>query len=793
MDNNEGLHIKEEIAKYLVHWKWFVLCISITLSLAYLQLRSTIPLYTASTQILITENQKSGISKELVAFQDLGIVGGSSNNPDNEIIVLKSRRIIGNVIDSLKFDVSYFREEKFHTLEIYKTSPVIFSYDKNNQSTVLRGVKIIVSLENNNSFKIKDANGILVVKGKLNELVKCKLGTFTIIKNPDLGNKEIIPQELIISVTPRNLIINKYLGKINISPVGKNSSVINLSLTDISTEKASDFLNELVRQYNLDANNDKNQVSRKTESFITNRLKTVGNELAILQDSIKDFKTSTGFIGLSSDGGALLENLAANNTELKTLETQIRFSNWIKNSINNQSSKEELLPTNLGFENSSITAAIDNYNQLILSRERLQSNAGEKNPQLIALQEQIINIKLNLKENLKIHSNYLQVKFEQLTNEKKEINSKQATIPIIEREFIDIARQQEIISSLYSYLLTKKEETSISLAISVANAKVIDMAYGSNFPVNLNGKMVYLGGLLLGLLLPFGVIFIKELSNTKIISRKDIEALASIPFLGDIPSSDIKDKLVVKNNDRSSTSEAFRFIRANIDFILPDTKKTGKTIFVSSTSANEGKSFVSINLASALALSGKKVLLLGMDFRAPKVTKYLGIQHQKGITHFIKDSNLTSKDIVFKLPEIDQLDIISSGEIPPNPSELVVNARMKDFFVEVKQNYDFIIVDTAPVNIVSDTLLLSKYADMFIYVIRANYTDKRSLVVPEELHKTKKLSKMAIVLNDVDIKTGYGYGGYGGYDYRGGYGYYTDWKKKSWYSRILGRKKKKIG
>ena len=418
---------------------------------------------------------------------------------------------------------------------------------------------------------------------------------------------------------------------------------------------------------------------------------------------------------------------------------------------------------------------------MVVFKNRLSVNAGDKNPQIIQYQKEINSLKNNLRNSISNLITSLETQYAQLNREANKINSKVSAIPVLERGYINIGREQEIISGLYSYLLKKKEETAISLAVTVANAKIIDVAYSDGIPVSPKRKIIFLGALMMGLIIPFIIIYIKNLLDTKIHTRKDIEELTTIPFLGDVPHSETNEKIVIGNDARTSTAEAFRLIRTNLDFMLPTKENDlGKTIFITSTTSGEGKSFISINLAAALSLSNKKVLLMGMDLRAPKVTEYLGIPERKGITNFITNEKVSLDDIKFSIPEIKGLDIIASGVIPPNPAELLLHAKVKELFEEVKKDYDYIIVDTAPVNLVTDTLLVSKYADMFLYVSRANYLDKRMLNVAQTLYNEKKLVNMAIILNDTDMTRGYGYGY--------GYGYgnaYVETIKKPWYKRIL--------
>ena len=587
--------------------------------------------------------------------------------------------------------------------------------------------------------------------------------------------------EVIVSIRGRNKVIDSYRSRINISAVDKNSSVLNLTLQDAVKTKAEDVLNELVKQYNIDAIQDKNIVSEKTKDFIEDRLKSIGTNLGLIQDNVKNYKIKFGITGLSEEGSLALESASVNNQKIVQLESQLSLAEWIYKKLQKETETNEVLPTNLGFQDANIVTSIVNYNELVLDKNRLLVTAGDRNPQLIGVQSRISTLNQNLLSSLQNLKKSLEIQLSQLNIQARNSNSKISDIPLIERGLIDIERQNIIYSELYSYLLKKKEETAISLAVTVPNAKIIDVAYGNGLPVSPKKKIVYLAALLLGVLIPFIFIYLKNLLDTKIHSRKDIEELTNIPFLGDVPHSDTDDKIVIGSDARTSSAEAFRLIRTNLGFMLPHTDgQLGKTIFVTSTTSGEGKSFMSINLAAALSLANKKVLLLGLDLRAPKVTQYLGISDRKGITNFITDETISLKDVKFSVPEMKGLDIISSGVVPPNPAELLLSAKVKDLFEEVKKDYDYIVVDTAPVNLVTDTLLVAKYADMFMYVARANYLDKRMLNVAQNLYSEKKLPNMAIVLNDTDVTKGYGYGY--GYGYGNGY---LDVVKKPWYKRIL--------
>jgi capsular exopolysaccharide synthesis family protein len=775
----DTLNIKAELEKYLRHWKWFVLGIIIALGLAFLYLRYTAPSYVAQASILIKDNKKSGISAELEAFKDLGIIGGgSSNNPDNEIEILRSRKIIGNVVDSLEFYVNYFVPGRVIESEVYKdTSPLRLDFVQNDSIYIKNDTLLSIRILNNYTFEFLSEENP-VSQHAFGEIISSSVGNFKIIKNPVKSKEE---RDIVtIKIRPKNKVVDSYRARVSISAVDKNSSVLVLSLQDPVREKAEDFLNELVRQYNIDAINDKNQVSEKTKDFIDSRLEAIGEELGKVQDDAKEYKQLKDFTGLPSEVQLALESLNKSNQDVIQYRTELSWVENIYDILTTESQQYDVLPVSLGFEDLSLSTEISNYNKLVIERNRAKLVAGERNPILLQIESNIRIQKANLIKSLENVIASLKLSLSELNKEKNKILSKVKSIPENERGYIDIARRQEIMAGLYSYLLKKREETDISLAVSVPNAKIIDSSYSSNTPVSPKKKIIYIAAFIIGIITPFVFIYIKDLLDTKVHNKQDIESELSVPFLGDVPKSDSKEKVVIGSDVRSSTAEAFRLIRTNLDFMLASNRKESKSIFVTSTTSGEGKSFISINLAATLALSGKKVLLMGMDLRAPKVTEYLGLPERKGITNYITDEDIILEDLIFQIPQVKGLDIIASGVIPPNPAELLMTKRVENLFTIVKQEYDVVLVDTAPVNLVTDTLLIGKYADMFMYVVRANYLDKRLLAVPQELYNEKKLPNMAIVLNDTDPKRSYGYG-YGGY----GYGYVV--VEKPWYKKIFSK------
>lgn len=779
VDSSERLNLRVEIEKYLRYWKWFVLGSFVSLVLAILYIRYSAPLYVASASILIKDNKKSGLSAELEAFKDLGIVGGSSiNNTDNEVEILKSRKIIGNAVEALGLDVSYIVSGRVTDREVYKsTSPIRFEFVERDSLYMQADTIFKVKINDDFSFNLSSQDEMFTTTHQFNEIIEGRLGKFKIVRQEV---KDFKYSNVQVNITPRFKLVSRYGQLISIAPANKNSSVLKLALKGPVRQKAEDVLNELVRQYNIDGINDKNEVSRKTIEFINARIDTIGKQLSIIQDNVERFKKDKDFIGLPVEVQIALESLKEMNENIINSQIQLSLAEAIESKLSVEEFNYELLPASLGFDDKSITQLILSYNDLVLERNKVKLSAGSKNLVLLQIEDQIKSSRASLLGSINNIVNSLKMQLNDFRREEQKVLSRVKSMPSNERGFIDIARKQEITSGLYQYLLKKKEETDISLAVTVPNAKIIDVAYSSNIPVSPKRKIIYLAALLIGFIVPFGIIYVVDLLDTKIHNKQDVESELSVPFLGDVPKSDSKEKVVIGNDIRSSTAEAFRLIRTNLDFMLTSNRKESKAIFVTSTTSGEGKSFISINLAATLALSGKKVLLMGMDLRAPKVTEYLGIPERKGVTNYITDEDMLLEDIIFQIPQIKGLDIIASGVIPPNPAELLMTKRVENLFTIVKQEYDFVLVDTAPVNLVTDTLLVSKYADMVMYVVRANYLDKRLLAVPQELYNDKKLPNMAIVLNDTDPKRSYGYG-YGGY----GYGYVV--VDKPWYKKIFDR------
>lgn len=773
---HEELNIREELDKYVFHWKWFIVTGFTCLIMAFIFLRYVTPQYKVKTTLLIKEDQ-STMSSELAAFQDLGMFAGGSSNIENEIELLKSRSLAATVVDDLNLTVSYYKEGNIKESEVYKGE---IELKKIKSAVDLKEIDttFYVNFISFGKLQLLDANKDVVGEQFFDTPFSIGEEVYVLTSTEKYTDKTIGTQ-MRVQITKKHKAVNSLVGAINVSPAGKHSGVLILELQHPIKEKAAEILNTLLINYEKEEIHDKSEVSENTAFFVGERVKIVRAELSEIDQLVEQYKFQNNLTDIEKESEEYIKTVSASENALFDATTQSKLLVFMREYLEKEKGSFGLIPA-LGFTDPSINSLTTQYNQVVLDRNRVLRNSTANNPAVLNYEAQLLNLRKSLKESLENLDVSLAITIEELTKKDQKLNSQKSSIPRKEREYKTLIRQQGIKEALYLYLLQKQEETQITLAVTTANSKVIDVAYGSDIPVSPKRNIVLLAGLLLGLIIPFAVIYLRDLLDNKLHTRKDLEAMVSVPVLGDIPIKESKENIVVSKIGRSSSAEAFRLLRTNIDFMLTGNEGKGKTIFLTSTTGGEGKSFVSINLACTLALSGKKVALLGMDLRAPKITEYLEVPNRKGITNYILDESLSLDELKFSIEEHDNVDFYASGVIPPNPAELLLHTRVKELFAEIKEKYDYVIVDTAPVNLVTDTLLLSDYADLFIYVARANYLDKRLLSVPQALYTEKRLPNMAMLINGSDYTKGYG--SYGGY---GGYGYGHDTTKKPWWKKVF--------
>jgi len=791
-DQNEDFNIRETLEKYWNHWQWFALGAFLCLAMAYVYLRYASPQFQASTTILVKDEKKGGMLSELSAFADMGLAGGMKSNVDNEVEILKSRTLVESTVKALELNVAVFEKGRVNTVDVYHNSMIDVHFVNlkkgfYDEQMYFEFVKVSEdSFELINKIETEDSKIPVLLNAKkvfrFGEIIPTRTGDMIVTKA--LGGIKAEEHEgktIFIRLNPLDAVVGGYMKRLVINPVSKTSSVVEISLTDANPKRAEIFLNKLIQIYNDDAAADKNFISENTSKFIAERLVLITDELDGVEQNVESFKQSNSLTDIESEAKLFIEGSTEYNK--KSVENEIQLNvvasmlEFLKKSTN-----ADLLPANIISEKGEASELINSYNQLVLERNRILKSATVANPTVVALDQQLASLKANVGESLRRMQSSLTIQKRNLKNQEGLLDSKIGKIPVQERQFRVIARQQKVKEELYLYLLEKREETAISLAATAPNARVIDAAKASIIPVSPKKNIIYLAALLLGLLIPFGILYVKDILDTKVKTRFDLTDKFSIPFLGDIPRSSTPNE-IIDTTSRTSTAEALRIVRANLDYMLtqvPDGQ--AKSVFVTSTIPGEGKTFLSVNLASIFAHSGKKVLLIGMDIRKPKLNEYVGTMDPRGLTDYLSAKNVAVADYINKMKGFEAFDILLGGTIPPNPTEMLMSKKVDEMFAQLKREYDYIVVDTAPVSLVSDTVIIAKHADTFVYSVRANYLDKRMLALPDILHREHKLPNMAFILNDTAVTKGYGYGGYG----YGGYGYGgVEKKKKPWYKKIV--------
>jgi capsular exopolysaccharide synthesis family protein len=765
---------------YVSKWKYILLFLILTLGCAYLYLRYATYEYSTTASIKIQEDKKTNPMSEISAFQSVGLFSSDFGKIEDEAQILKSRTLIDQVVKDLRLNMSFFVKGKIKDKEVYLNPPININFFERDSIIHQVDTTLYVQFVSDDKFTLSGYNTNEIIELNSSQGVsehsfgdKISTGFGDIIITPNLGNYGTENGRFIkIKLTPINEVIESYIEKIKIQTT-VNSRIIKFTLNESSVNKAEYIINKLIEKYNQDVVNDKEEIVKITSDFISSRLEVVAQELEQVDLTAENMKQTNRLSDLGAQSSIFLQSEKENEAKLVATTNQIQIVDYMADYLEENNDNSDLLPANVGITDNGVNQLTKSHNDLVLQRNRILKNSSEKNPTVINLNNQIRDLKDNLNRSLENIRSANEITLQNLNREDARISSQIYSAPKKERQFRDISRQQSIKESLYLYLLQKREETAISLGMSSPNAKIIDYAFSTTLPVSPKKAITYLAAFLLGLVIPISFIYFLDLIDTKVHTKADVEKIVNAPFIGDIPQSSVKKKSrLISKVDYSPKAEAFRMLRTNISFILKDkSDKLANTIFVTSTTSQEGKSHTSINLARSLSFSNLKVLIVETDIRVPKVEDYLDVKGKKGITDYISDDNLSIDEVTFTVNDSEYLDVIPSGTIPPNPSELLMSHRVKSLFEQVKKKYDYIIVDTAAVGLVTDTLLISQFADMFIYVVSANKLDKRQLHVAQTMHEEKRLPNMTILLNGTSKRSGYGYG----------YGYGGNQVKKKWY------------
>ena len=782
----------------ILNWKWFVLSLIICIGLAAVYLRYTTPIYQASAKLLIKDNDQNGggRSANMLNSATLGMIS-NSNGFDNELEILTSHSLAQQAVRDLKLYVNYYHVGKVKDVLMYKTQPINVDVDPSHLERLNAPVDLKIE-RTGNSYHVTgtyyvpvnddQADGPFSIDKTFSQLpatIGTRAGIISFNANTVVPMKD--GDVMKVNIQSPKFAAYKYVGELNVSQTSKTTTIAQLTLSDESPQRAIDYLQQLSICYNRQANEDKNEVAERTEEFINGRLEKINAELGSTEGQLESYKKRNGMIDLKANATSAFSNADQYSQKLSEANTQVALLDEMQNYMDNPNNRFQPLPSNVGLNDDAATSLITNYNQLVQRRNLLLQSASETSPSVMPLTTQIEDMDRAIRRALKQARRNLDIQRNSVASQFGKYQGQVGESPEQERMLTQIGRQQEVKSGLYLMLLQKREENSISLAATADKGKLIDgPALGGK--VSPKSSMILMAALIIALALPALIIFLLEFFRYKIEGHEDVAKLTTLPIIADVAvsteSAKTKGEIVIHENRNNQMEEIFRSMRTNLQFVL---EKDEKVVMFTSSTSGEGKTFITSNLAVSFALLGKKVLLVGLDIRKPRLADLFEIDdHQHGITNLLVKNDPTWEEIQQQLVPSginNNLTLLMAGPTPPNPSELVSRKSLDDIFAELRKHYDYILVDTAPVGLVTDTIEIGRVCDATVFVCRADFTPKESIVMINSLHNQKKLPKINIVINGIDMskkKYGYYYG-YGRYGKYGRYARYTYYRQHGSY------------
>ncbi len=768
--------ISDVLRLILRNWYWFVLSLLVCCSLAVVYIKSKPKVYTRTASVMI-KNERGGGATESSSFGELKALR-LKNITDDEIVVLKSNRLMLEVINKLDLAKSYKVKNGFRFDELYRRSPVklVCPYETGQyifsiQAIPLSSKKILLSgLYNDVEWSMQAI---------LKDTVTTPVGELVIVPTP-YYTKNYYGIPIHITKGDPKMVSLACRNSLQVSLSGENGGVINLRLNDTSPERSEDILNTLINVYNQDATNDRNKVAQNTSNFINERLAIIEKQLGSVDSDIEEFKRDNKLTDIHSEAGRYLESTSRYEQQSLELENQLALAQYIQQYLSDDTKQSELIPSNTGIADNNIEQQISEYNDLYLKREKLIKNSSNNNPVVMDMTMSLNAQRETITRAMDNVVNGLNVKIKNIRQKEMNTFNRISAVPTQQKHVLSIERQQKIKEELYLYLLNKREETALSQSFQESNIRLVDQAFGSNIPISPNGKRIFLIAFVLGLIIPGGGLWLKTISDTKVYGRKEIEEQLPIPFLGEIPYcngiSKKKDNLIVCGNGQDELSESFRIVRTNLSFLRANSRKV-QVIMCTSFTPNAGKTFISSNLAMSFALGGKKVIQIDLDFRKATLTKMMDRKGIIGISDYLSHKENNIRKIINKNDFHPNIDMIYCGETSDNPADLLLNDRLDSLISFLKESYDYIILDNVPSNVIADAMIVNRVVDLTIYIIRAGEMNLWTLPEIHKLYKENKFNNMTVLLNG--IRRNRSRFGYYKYNYCYGYGYgYVDEKRK---------------
>lgn len=754
------------------YWYWVVGMLVVCLVIAWVKLKSTAPVYTRTASVLIKDKSSGGrVGGEAQVFQEVKLLGGSAG-VENEMLIFKTERLNREVVKRLGMETTYLQDLGFRDADLYGRTPVKVEFADSTQIgsfvlTLLPGGK--VRMEQFDEDKA-------VVEATLNQSVKTPMGVVTVRPTAQYRGADAQGSIQVVHQTVENMA-RIYSSQIVTALATKESSVVNLTLNDVSPQRAEDYLNTLVEVYKEDMVNDKNQMALNTDRFINERLAVLEQDLGGVDGKIATFKQQNQLTDLMSEAGLATGNTNQIQQENFGLENQLQLVEFIREYLIDPKKTKDLIPSNTGVADVNIENQISEYNKLLLERDKLLQNSGAENPIVTDMNQALELSRQAIVRSVDNAIASLKIRIKNMKAQEARSAQRLSAVPQHEKYMLSVERQQKVKEQLYVYLLQKREENALAQSITESNARLIEAAKGPSGPISPKGMQYYLIAVVIGLGGPLAVMVLSLMLDTRIRNRKDLEGKLSTPFLGDIPyKKGNNGTLAVRMDGTDAVTESFRMLRTNLSF-MKENGSGAQILMTTSMNEGAGKTFVGSNLAAMVAFAGKRVLLVDLDIRKASLSRQFGGKRQKGVTHYLIGQVEQVEDLIHSVSDCPGLDIIYSGAIPPNPAELLLSHKLDELIDAVKDRYDLILLDCVPTGLVADAAIVGRLAEMTLFVARAGVLDRRQLPDIEQIYQSGKLKNMALVLNSVkEEQLGYGHYGYARYGY--GYGYGNDKKKK---------------